>query len=285
MNVFFSLIVCTYKREQDLQRLITSLCKQTYKNFELIIVDQNLDQSIEASVKMLAQSGVKHKILKADNRVLSKCRNMGVGCAQGNIIAFPDDDCWYPERLLEDVKNLFSKYDVDMLGGRALDPSNNKELISSFPKRSIEFSIRRAYSIGISVSFFFKKQVLLKKLFNENLGAGSALGSGEETDLIIRSLMSGFRGRFEPSLIVYHPFNPAIVNYEMIEKSYKYALGFGFVLRKHFQLSLLPHFLRSMIFRPFVGILISIHKPLLCRQRIAILFGRWRGFFGDTALY
>lgn len=279
MNLFFSLIVCTYKREQDLQRLITSLCAQTCKSFELIIVDQNTDQSIESSVEMLTKFGISYKILKADNRVLSKCRNLGVGYAKGNVIAFPDDDCWYHEHLLEDVKKLFSQFDIDMIGGRALDPSNNKELISSFPKKSMEFSIGRAYSVGISVSFFFKRQVLLKNLFNESLGAGSALGSGEETDLIIRSLMSGFRGRYEPSIIVYHPFAPETVNYEMIQKSYKYALGFGFVLRNHLQLSLLPHFFRSMILRPFVGILISVHKPLLCRQRMAILFGRWRGFF------
>src|SRR5271166_4064415 len=90
-----SLVVVTLNRVSELERLFASLDKQSYKDFEVILVDQNPDLDIRH-----LRSG----------RGLSRGRNVGLPFAKGDIICFPDDDCWYPEDLLETVKEWFDSH-------------------------------------------------------------------------------------------------------------------------------------------------------------------------------
>ena len=87
-----SIVMATYNRANVVGRAIDSILNQTYKNFELIIVD---DGSTDRTYEVLKKYAAKDKrivLLKQNNLGLAAARNAGVGKVQGKFIAFMDDD-------------------------------------------------------------------------------------------------------------------------------------------------------------------------------------------------
>ena len=102
----FSLITATLGRVAEIENLLISLSKQTYKDFELILVDQNSHRFIEEIVRRY-ESIISIIYIRSNRRGLSYNRNIGLDVATGEIVGFPDDDCTYSKNVLEDVKNSF----------------------------------------------------------------------------------------------------------------------------------------------------------------------------------
>ena len=95
----FSLVLATVDRSDELERFMFHLNQQICRDFELIVVDQNQDNRVEL---ILAPYFDKFPILhiKSNELGASKGRNMGFKYVSGEIIGFPDDDCWYASDLL-----------------------------------------------------------------------------------------------------------------------------------------------------------------------------------------
>src|ERR1700749_1024458 len=102
-----SLIVASLHRTAELERLLASLETQSFRDFEVIVIDQNPDQR-------LADVLGKHPVLNLSHLRCppgaSRARNMGIKAAQGEIIGFPDDDCWYSTDLLQTVSKWFASH-------------------------------------------------------------------------------------------------------------------------------------------------------------------------------
>ena|SRR5208337_53067 len=95
-----SLVVATVDRVAELERLFVSLDAQSYRDFEVIVVDQNPDDRLLPVLQQHTDLAILHL---RSGRGLSHARNVGLLAAQGDILAVPDDDCWYPEQLLHCV--------------------------------------------------------------------------------------------------------------------------------------------------------------------------------------
>lgn len=92
-----SVIVPVYNRAAPVCAAIDSVLAQTFKDFELIVVD---DGSTDATPLKLAAYGDKIKIIRQPNRGVSAARNAGIKAARGGLIAFLDsDDVWLPHKL------------------------------------------------------------------------------------------------------------------------------------------------------------------------------------------
>src|SRR5690606_24216521 len=104
----FSLILATVGRTQELNRLFDSLAAQTYPDFEIIIVDQNTDDRLLPHIAHAEQAGLTVRHLKHHPPNLAAARNTGLAAAQGERVAFPDDDCWYDPALLQRVALRFT---------------------------------------------------------------------------------------------------------------------------------------------------------------------------------
>jgi glycosyltransferase involved in cell wall biosynthesis len=106
-----SVIIPTYNRKQYLDRAINSVLKQTYTNYELIIVD---DASTDGTPEFITEKYPDIRLLALQkNRGAGGARNEGINIAQGSFIAFLDsDDEWLPNYLETHVKYFESNPNI-----------------------------------------------------------------------------------------------------------------------------------------------------------------------------
>lgn len=109
-----SVIVSVYNIEKYIRRAIESICSQTYKNLEIILVN---DGSTDNSGRICDEYAAKDnriKVLHKENGGLSSARNEGVKTATGNYIAFVDGDDWIDESMYEDMLSAMQKHGADI---------------------------------------------------------------------------------------------------------------------------------------------------------------------------
>lgn len=220
-----SLITATLGRTEPIIQLLDSLVKQTYQNFELIIVDQNLHDKIG---QILSCYTDKIKIIHIKNRQkgLSLNRNVGLQYACGEIIGFPDDDCYYSEDVLEKVIETFDQHqDISFCATDWRD-----SIIIGNPARCFDetpITKRLTYKMCISFNVFIRNNWNIR--FDERLGVGAAFGAGEETDYLYSLIkVSNKNGWFFNSKGIYHPVETS----REISKTHNYAIGQGAVWKK-----------------------------------------------------
>lgn len=224
-----SIIIPTLgQREQELFRLLDSLTKQTYKNFEIIMVSQD-NHDLVADV--LNRYSFNNKHIKLDQKGLSRARNKGLEQVSGAYVTFSDDDCWYPEDGLKKVIDAFQENPKsDVICFKIYDPLLNEgyKNYPAKPKKNIsQIDFLRKSSIEI-----FAKQHCFKNsniLFDERFGLGSKYMSGEE-NIILRDLRkSGFKISYEPAIVVYHKKREQerINNLDIIKKGPLFIRIFG----------------------------------------------------------
>src|SRR5271163_3547497 len=113
-STVISLIIATVGRVEELDCMLASVAAQRFENVEVIIVDQNSDDRVNRVLKRWSASLSCSQV--RSTRGLSRARNLGLQLASGDIVGFPDDDCWYPEDLLLRVREWFDQHhDYDFL--------------------------------------------------------------------------------------------------------------------------------------------------------------------------
>ncbi len=226
-----SLIVATWDRVAELERLLTSLDSQTYRDFEVIVVDQNSDERLDPVIGSHSALRIRH--LRCQ-RGVSKARNLGLRTAGGDIIAFPDDDCWYPPELLQTVKDWFAQRPQYAVLLTAMRDESGRSMAPKFGFRGGPCTKRTILQCAMMTNAFLRMEAAQSiGSFCEDIGPGtsSPYQSGEDLEYLIRSVRSGMPVWYEPSLTVFHPYlgdRP-----RLLTKTYRYALGVGRVLRVH----------------------------------------------------
>jgi len=231
--MFFSLILATVNRTEEPDRFLNSLTRQSYTDFELIVADQNPDDRL---IQILEKYKLVFPILHLrSDKGLSKARNVGIKKANGDVIAFPDDDCWYPDNLLETLANFFNENrDYDGFTGRSISTAG-KDTGGRFSKKPCVLNQLNILGRHVSYTVFLRRS-LVEKVgdfdIRLGLGANTKWGSGEETDYLLRCIKMGSRLYYDPSFLVYHP-EVIYSDSNAKRRALSYSLGWGKVLRKH----------------------------------------------------
>jgi GT2 family glycosyltransferase len=276
MPLTLSLIVATVGRTQELDRLFCSLGTQMLSGLELIIVDQNSDDRIEALLDR-ASPPVRCTHLRSP-RGLSRARNMGLAASSGAILGFPDDDCWYPQDLLESVRRWFEDHPDCQFLCCAMRDGTGREVAARWPSRSRGLDSHSVLRTAASASLFMRREALEQiGGFDEEIGLGAATPyqSGEDTDMAIRCLRSGGKGWFEKSLYVHHPDRD--LDRVPRERALSYGIGFGYLLGKH------GYPFSSVAYHIARAVGGGIKALLLLRYKHAVFYfqsarGRWKGY-------
>lgn len=229
-----SLVVSTKGRQHQLLQLLASLDRQTFKDFELIIVDQNAKQLAGGPLKKRRKFPVRH-IHTPLEQGLSRGRNRGIAEARGEVLLFPDDDCWYPERFIERGLKVMRERKLDALTGR---PTNEKgePIQGRFETEAQWITLTNVWTTQIEWAAFWRRELLIALAgYDEVIGVGAASPwqSAEGQDLMLRALKTGARCWYDPSINAHDAgVDRRHADSATIAKARAYGRGMGYVLRK-----------------------------------------------------
>lgn len=177
---------------------VESVLNQTYKNLELIVVDDGSTDDTEDVLKPYLD---RIKYIKQENKGNAAARNTGLKEAKGEFIAFNDsDDLWVGDNLEKEVRYLHEHPDVDMVCGNGIIFGNTRDVgrlvISDKRARLLEKN-------GVTVKDIFMKStirtptvVIRKKVIDTLGGFDGSLRVCVDGDFSLRLLGSGYKVAF-----------------------------------------------------------------------------------------
>ena len=101
-----SVIVPVYQVEEYLERCVKSILSQTYKNLEVILVDDGSPDQCPAICDACAEKDARVKVIHQENKGLSGARNAGIDAASGEYLAFVDSDDYVSPHFIEELYQL-----------------------------------------------------------------------------------------------------------------------------------------------------------------------------------
>lgn len=222
-----SVIIPTYNRAHLIQKSIRSVLNQTYKNLELIIVDDSTDDT-EIKVKEIKDERLIY--IKNQQRMgVSKARNMAIEISTGELIAFQDsDDEWYPDKLEKQV-NLLMNSSPDTAavycGMEIIDASTNKKLDVVVP----EIDFRKSFTQdGLLQTPATQTVVIKKSVLNEVGYFDERLKAAEDTELAVR-VSKNYKYAF-----VNEPLIKVVRNHDsLMGNANNYLFAFELICQKH----------------------------------------------------
>jgi glycosyltransferase involved in cell wall biosynthesis len=273
-GVTFDLVVATLGRSEELDGLLRSLEHQTHTAFRVLAVDQNDDDRV---AETLARHPGLRTVALSSNPGLSRARNVALRHLEADVVAFPDDDCVYPDGLLEAVaRELRGRPDLDGIGGQAADPEGRPS--GRWPARRSTIELDTLWNRANSHTIFLRRELVQRVGgFDEGLGLGSGTSwhSGEEIELLVRALRQGARIEYDPALVVLHPARR--LNADGLRAiGRRDGASVGFILARH---GYPVRVVARMLVRPLGGAVVSLLRrdPSRARFHVATLRGRLAG--------
>lgn len=173
----FSVIIPTYGRSEFLEQAIESILKQSYKEYEIIVVDDNgykTENQCLTEVIIKKFAGIKY-IINEINRGANFSRNQGIIQSEGDYICLLDDDDEFTFDKLETLKREIEKYNYDLLYSKVelIEISRNKKrnLFRKVKKKKLKEKILSFNFIGGNSCVTLRKKFIVENniLFDSNL--------------------------------------------------------------------------------------------------------------------
>jgi glycosyltransferase involved in cell wall biosynthesis len=180
------------------EKAIRSVAAQTYKEFELIVIDDgSTDDSLknlQFTIYNLQLQEEKIRVIEQENQGVSVTRNNGVKLAKYDYIAFLDADDWWEPTFLEEMKGLIDEFpEAGIYGCSYYKVKNGKRIPANigveagFERGNINYC--QVYAKTMWMPLTSISVVIRKKIFNEMNGFKPELKLGEDFDLWIRIAM------------------------------------------------------------------------------------------------
>lgn len=115
MDSLISIIVPVYNTENYLEKCLYSLVNQTYKNIEIIIIDDGSPDNSMNIIQKFVLADNRVKVISQKNQGLSGARNTGMNNTNGDYIMFIDSDDWIEIDTCEKAINASEKYNADVV--------------------------------------------------------------------------------------------------------------------------------------------------------------------------
>lgn len=268
-----SLVLATVGRGDDLDRLFGSLAGQTFRDFEVIVVDQNDDQRLAPRLARARRLGLTVYELKQSPPNLAAARNAGIAVARGLWLGFPDDDCWYePQALANLCRAISADPPPQGVVGAWVEQAAGDEVLPE----TLNAAAWRAFRGGdaSSICLFFRRDLIAAMGgFDARLGVGQWFGAGEETDCVLRALSLGARIVRAPEVRVHHACQPGMAL--PWAQARARARGTGALYAKH---RLSPYVIVRGMLAPCLWPLLRLQGLPALARGLAVGLGRLEGF-------
>jgi glycosyltransferase involved in cell wall biosynthesis len=276
-----SLVVTSVGRAEAVARLVGSLERlEGGTPFELILVDQSTDRSATAAVEEVRPSFLWRATTSA--RGASVGRNTGLNLARGELVGFPDDDCWYePDTVERVVRHFDTNPGLSGVCGRALTGDGRPCMLRWLPSAT-DVTPGNYHRTSIAFTMFFRHGALdAAGAWDEGMGPGAPgwYGAGEESDLLLRTLANGARVHYDPTVVVHHDEPRADPGEDFVTKMLHYGAGQGLLWRRY---RAAPHVIAYLLARKAGGAVVRRVRgeAVLSRADVAYLRGCLAGLRG-----
>ncbi|MDP4268088.1 MAG: glycosyltransferase [Bacteroidota bacterium] len=271
----YSIVVPVFNRPDEVRELLDSLTNQSFKNFEIILVDGSPTNILADLIKEF-QPKLPLKYFYERLLAISPSRNLGCKNAEGEYLIFVDSDCVLPPQYLLEIDNYLKQNKTDGFGG----PDKAGEAFSPVQK-AMSFAMTSFLTTGGirgKKSHLGEYQLrgfnmgIRKDVFRE-VGGYSGMDVAEDIDLSIRIRKAGYKTNLITNAYVYHKRRATL--YKFFRQSFVHGKSRIELYIKHRDTNalkivhLLPtaftlYLLLCIIF-PFFnsGVLLLIEIPLL----------------------
>ncbi|TCC89986.1 glycosyltransferase [Pedobacter hiemivivus] len=204
--MFFSIIIPLYNRPQEIDELLNTLTKQTYLQFEVLVIEDGSVNDAKAIVEKYANK-LDVKYFFKPNEGQGFARNYGFERAKGDYFVVFDSDCLIPEDYLETVKDYLFEHKLDAYGGpdaahksfTPIQKAISYAMTSPFTTGGIRGNKKhmgqfhpRSFNMGVSREVW------------EKVGGFILTRLGEDIEYSIRIHSNGFKIGLIPGAVVYH---------------------------------------------------------------------------------
>lgn len=187
-----SVVIPTYRRARILPEAIQSARHQTHTNLEIIVVDDGSGDGTEDVVKKIADSRLRY-VRHVNNRGLPAARNTGIGAAQGEYVAFlDDDDAWRADKIEKQLRAI-TNADAVLCGALV-----NGVRIKMHPRDSVTLDDLRRDNA------FDPSGLMARITVFRDIGFDERLRQGEDWDAFIRIAEKYRIAYVQEPLIVYN---------------------------------------------------------------------------------
>lgn len=202
----YSVIIPVYNRPDEVNELLQSLAKQSFKDFEVIVVEDGSSISCEAIVEKYAGQ-LDLKYFSKPNSGPGQTRNYGAERSQGEYLIILDSDVILPEGYFDAIEKELQGSPVDAFGG----PDRAHHSFTDIQK-AINYSMTSFFTTGGIRGGKKKMDKFYPRSFNmgvrrevyQALGGFSDMRFGEDIDFSIRIFKGGYACRLFPDAWVYH---------------------------------------------------------------------------------
>ena len=154
MEPKISIIVPVYNVEQYLERCVESLISQTYKNIEIILVDDGSKDNSGKLCDELAKRDPRILAYHKENGGLSDARNYGIDKATSDYVGFVDSDDFVDEDMYEILLSNLLKYDAEISFCRLYDVYNDKVIKDNTPNEPYLMTSEQAIKMVLEAKVF-----------------------------------------------------------------------------------------------------------------------------------
>ncbi|MBW3466599.1 glycosyltransferase family 2 protein [Arthrospiribacter ruber] len=194
----FSIIIPLYDKATFIRRAIDSVLNQSFKDYEIIVVNDGSTDGGEELVEKFY--GNKVKLIQQTNQGVSVARNVGIAEAKNPWIAFLDaDDYWHP-KYLEFVSKVVSENPNIGIIGTHYD-ARELEVDPKLQYFHLDNYFRQAIR---NTRFFTSATVLRKNFFDNHAGFDPGLSLGEDIDVWLRASLFFGDGVYIQNTLVYY---------------------------------------------------------------------------------
>lgn len=198
-----SVVIPTYNRINQLKIAVESVLKQSYPDYEVIVVDDGSTDETHEYLSSIKKDNFIY--IKQTHKGPASARNSGIKNAKGEYIAFTDDDCIIPYDWLDKIKNAIVNTQADVIGGFVQNTA--KSLFSALSQYITNFFVAFLYKNYKNSSFFTSNNIAYRATSIKKVGCFDErffIAGGEERLLNYKIIFNGGKVFLSENIFIKH---------------------------------------------------------------------------------